>query len=1111
VLLAGLHVLLGWAFDIPWLKSVLPGFVAMKANTALALILAGASLAIRGTGEHSTRIRVLSMACAATVAMLGMATISQYLFSVDLGIDQLLFREAAGTVGTLSPGRMAPTSAADFVLLGGALLLTGFRRTILAAQLLALLAGLIGLLTLVGYLYGAQNLHGIGHYAQMAVLTAATFVILSVGVLLVRPEDGFLRQFTGGTMGGWLVRRLLPFVAGVPLILGWLRVRGEQQGYFESQFGVALTMMVLIVILTSMTWWTARSLTRMDALRRQTEAALENAHKFSQQVISGSTQGIVVYDKDLRYKIWNPLMERMTGIPAQQVVGRHPLEVFPFLQEAGVIDRLHQALSGESPGAIEFPFRLDGTGRRGWATDSSAPLRDLSGEIVGVVGAVQDITDRKLAVVALQQNEARLESLLRISQWEADNTQELLDYALDEAIQLTGSKIGYVYFYNENNRQFVLNTWSKGVMAECAIVEKQARYDLDKTGLWGEAVRQRRPIIVNDFQASNPLKKGMPIGHAPLHKYMTIPVMRGAMIMAVVGVANKAADYDDADVRQLTLLMDSVWRIIERRKAEDDAKRESAKLSAMIAGMNEGVVFADASSLIIEVNDYFCRFYGKRRRDILGRKVEELHTGTIAGEILRLIETFRANVNAEPFVIQRAIGQAEFLLRVQPIYRDGKYDGVLLNVIDVSELVQSRHDIEDANRQLEQAICRANEMTVQAETANAAKSEFLANMSHEIRTPMTAILGFTELVENNIECCTTCPKHQTCNTRVQNKQNIQIVQRNGEHLLGLINDILDLSKIEASKMNVERVECHPIGIVEEVLSLMRVRAIGKGLTLEASYELPLPERIWSDPTRVRQVLVNLIGNAIKFTSEGRVEVTVRHRPAAEGQAQLELEVRDTGIGMTAEQIAGLFRPFAQADESTTRRFGGTGLGLAISRKLAQAMGGDVKVESRLGEGSVFTLVVAAQAVDSSEVVNNLSEIPARTIGQPNDSSIQSSGVHGRVLLAEDGQDNQTLISTILHKAGAEVDIVVNGCQAVEAVESAQRARRPYDIILMDMQMPEMDGYQAASKLRRMGIHTPIVALTAHAMASDRQKCLDSGCSEYVAKPIQRQALGIVQK
>jgi len=395
-----------------------------------------------------------------------------------------------------------------------------------------------------------------------------------------------------------------------------------------------------------------------------------------------------------------------------------------------------------------------------------------------------------------------------------------------------------------------------------------------------------------------------------------------------------------------------------------------------------------------------------------------------------------------------------------------------------------------------------------AEEANKAKSEFLANMSHEIRTPMTAILGFAEMLNSSLECCTTCPEHQACPTRAQNKECVQVIHRNGEHLLGLINDVLDISKIEAGRMEVERVACSPVQIVEETVSLMRVRAIEKGLTLDARYEFPLPEAILSDPARVRQILVNLVGNAVKFTSAGHVRIGVRcSRDAAGGDAvMMAFEVVDTGIGMTPEQVGRLFQPFAQADSSTTRQYGGTGLGLAISKKLAKALGGDIQVVSRPGEGSTFTFTMKAGLPQPVRMLNELSEMAPHASHQPQSASPVAVRLGGRVLLAEDGPDNQLLISTIIRKAGAEVDLAVNGLVAVEMALAARLAGAGYDVILMDMQMPEMDGYEATRKLRQAGYTGAIIALTAHAMAEDRAKCIDAGCDDYATKPIDRLGL-----
>ncbi|OHB81361.1 MAG: hypothetical protein A2V98_02110 [Planctomycetes bacterium RBG_16_64_12] len=388
-----------------------------------------------------------------------------------------------------------------------------------------------------------------------------------------------------------------------------------------------------------------------------------------------------------------------------------------------------------------------------------------------------------------------------------------------------------------------------------------------------------------------------------------------------------------------------------------------------------------------------------------------------------------------------------------------------------------------------------------AELANRAKSEFLANMSHEIRTPMTAILGFTDLLLEHL-------------TEPEAIEAAEIVKRNGKHLLAIINDILDLSKIEADKLQVEKTPWSPRRIVAEVVSLMRVRARDKGLTLTDEYVGQLPETILTDPQRLRQILINLVGNAIKFTDRGGVRIVTRLIGAAAGEHRLQFDVVDSGIGMTGEQVGKLFKPFVQVDMSITRRFEGTGLGLVISSRLAELLGGGIEVESQPGVGSTFRVTVATGPLAgvgmkqfSSDVVVD-SEPPAR-------SSVESQQrLDCRVLLAEDGRDNQRLIAAVLRKAGADVTIAENGQEALEKALAAcpgwgrrhDDPNQPFDVILMDMQMPVIDGYEAARRLRQEGYERPIIALTAHAMSGAREECLEAGCDDYLSKPIERQKL-----
>ncbi len=376
-----------------------------------------------------------------------------------------------------------------------------------------------------------------------------------------------------------------------------------------------------------------------------------------------------------------------------------------------------------------------------------------------------------------------------------------------------------------------------------------------------------------------------------------------------------------------------------------------------------------------------------------------------------------------------------------------------------------------------------------AEAANRSKSEFLANMSHEIRTPMAAIIGHADMLLDG--------------TLSQNDrlEAIKTVRRQSEHLLTILNDILDLSKIEAGKMDVERIACDPAQLADDVVSLMRVRAIERGISLDLQFQGRLPSSIQTDPTRLRQILMNLVGNAIKFTETGGVQVVISLVPSDDpSNAMLQFEVIDSGVGMNAAQVDNLFQPFEQGDGSTTRRFGGTGLGLTIARRLARMLGGDITVRSIPGVGSRFALKIAVGNLDALSLRNGREAVyPDKVVTEP-------IKLNGEVLLAEDGPANQRVITYYLQNAGLSVSTADNGNVACKAAMKAMAADKPFDLILMDMQMPEMDGYSAAAKLRAEGYQGPIIALTAHAMSHDREKCLQSGCSDYLSKPIEKAKL-----
>jgi PAS domain S-box-containing protein len=520
------------------------------------------------------------------------------------------------------------------------------------------------------------------------------------------------------------------------------------------------------------------------------------------------------------------------------------------------------------------------------------------------------------------------------------------------------------------------------------------------------------------------------------------------------------SEEDDA---LLASLAEMTSRIIIEDRTADIIAQENAKLSAMISGMEEGIVFVDANDTIVEANEYMCRFLRKSREEIVGKQIDSTCCGEALNGVSFQIKRFQARSHSEPYMLQRRVNDVEVILRMQPIYRDGKYDGMLLSVVDVNELVESRR---------------------QAEAANQAKSQFLATMSHEIRTPMTAILGYADLLMD-----------PSINASSQNNY-AAVIRRNGEQLLTLINDILDLSKIEAGKLSPDVRRCSVVAILADVASTSRPRAEQRGISLSVEYPGELPETILTDGPRVRQALVNLVGNAVKFTEKGSVRVVASFVPDYGEGSAVRIDVIDTGIGIQEDVLPFLFSPFNGPQPTASKKFKGTGLGLTISHQIARLLGGDLTVTSVFGKGSTFTLTVPAGNLDGVPMLDRPAEID-RDAAQANTSPTKDLlGV--RILLAEDGYDNRELIRNVLLKAGARIECVENGRQAVAKAEA-----EAFDVVLMDMNMPEMDGYEATRLLRERGYSKPIFALTANAMAEDSARCKEAGCDEYLSKPINR--------
>jgi PAS domain S-box-containing protein len=788
--------------------------------------------------------------------------------------------------------------------------------------------------------------------------------------------------------------------------------------------------------------------------RKRAESELQWKTTFLEAQMNSSLDGILVVDDQNKKLLMNQQFCRQCNAPEhilaetdEQSLLHHFANLTNDPKE--FINKVH-SLYGRpydtSHDVIEFKNGMI-------LTRHSVPLRGKNGHYYGRMWTFRDVTLQKQSERALSREAIRYHAIMEAS----------------------------------TDGICILN--SDGYMQEC----NESFHS--KLGYTREEVKSLR---VSDWNAKGGSNEIMEVVRSKTHEGTTFQTTHrrkdGSLMDVEINVTPITLDGK-------SLFVNSVRDITVQKQREQELHDSRAKLATVIDAAQDAIIMLDEEENIVLWSESAVRIFGYSTEEALGRNVHELiipesffdeystaleefqksDSGKAVGRVVELT-AFRSN--GDEFPIEASLSAVLSANGWQAV-------GILRDISERKWAEESLRGyliaLESVNKALEQS-------NMAAEAATRAKSQFLANMSHEIRTPMTAILGYADILINEpgIE---KAPPHR--------RQNLETIKRNGVHLLELINDILDLSKIEAGKMEIERVRCSPFELIAEVTSLMQVRADEKQLKLTTNLTGSLPETVFIDPLRTRQVLVNLLGNAIKFTDHGEIRIVGKCTNDSESP-QLCFDVIDMGIGMNEEQISKLFQAFSQVDNSATRKFGGSGLGLCICKRLSEAMGGSIEVHSEPGKGSVFSFTIDPGPLEGIRMIHNgnVTERAPLASSKTNEK-IQ---LHHEILLAEDGPDNQRLIRLVLENAGAKVTTVENGQLAVEAALAACRDGKPFGAILMDMQMPVMDGYAATQELRRQGYTGPIIALTAHAMADDRQKCLDAGCDDFASKPIDWQQL-----
>lgn len=610
---------------------------------------------------------------------------------------------------------------------------------------------------------------------------------------------------------------------------------------------------------------------------------------------------------------------------------------------------------------------------------------------------------------------------------------------------------------NEDLLSLALRTVSGSVIVTTG--DHDVRWE-NMTGEYSKDSQVRVPIWTGDQKWGQLELRFMPLKSGTVWDLLKMPMIQMILFMGSAGFVIYYF-YLGKVLRQL-----------------DPSQAIPGRVRAALDTMAEGLLILDRKEQIVLANEAFSAMIEKSADDLLGYRAGELPWMDKAGK--KIVKAQRPWVQS----VQKGKVQKDSIIRLQkpdgesrtfkincsPVLGDGgKYAGVLVSFDDITELEEK--EVELLNSKLE------------AEEANKAKSSFLANMSHEIRTPMNAILGFTEILKRGYV------KNETESLRYLNT-----IHSSGKNLLELINDILDLSKVESGRLEVEKRKVEPYSTIHEVLQMLNVKAKEKGIALAFRADSSLPKEIETDPVRLRQIAFNLIGNSLKFTEKGRVTVTCRFDEST-SSPRLIIDITDTGIGLSKDAMKQIFDPFVQADNTVTRRFGGTGLGLAISRRFAQALGGDITVKSEIGKGSTFSVSLATGDLDG---VAFLHPEEVHRLQKKIDTEVNFywQFPSAKVLVVDDGEENRELVKFLLEEAGLIVDEAENGQLAVE-----KAVADGFDVVLMDVQMPVMDGFTAVGILRKQGLETPVIALTANAMKGFEARCLEAGYSGYLSKPI----------
>jgi PAS domain S-box-containing protein len=1072
VFAGGVISFLGWALDLQRLTDWDGNGISIQPNATINTLSTGAALLLL----HLGRRRIAGF-LGWIVALIGAATFFEHLSGLSLGIDTvLMFDRPWGRAGTLWPGRMGPPGSFSWTMVGSALILLsiGHARARRVVPILALAVCAIASLSIIGYLFGADALFTLPRLTTIALQTSTFLLATGMGLLVSVPDREPMRTLLDDSSAGIVARRALPLVILLPIVLGFLRVKGQEAGFYDTAMGTALLTIAWIAVIALALW-------RGIAAARTSEERLRRTLAFDEAIVKNMGEGLYTLDREGRVTFINPAAEHLFGRTMADLRGQRMHDLThhtyrdgrPFpAEECAEFQALRQ---GKALTNYEDWFiHKDGTFFD--VVYSSSPMRD-AGDVTGSVVVFHDVTERKRA-------EKTTSFLLEIN----DTLAHLSDR--DQMMRAAGSRIGlfldvahcaFVEFDCQAGTATVRYDWrSDSAAPDYAGVYRLADFMSDESR---SMLAAGNPLVVQDV-ASDTRTAATAANHRELGigSYVNTPYLsNGELTAAIVVFRTETHGWTAAEVELLRELTVRVWSRIDRVRAEQQLQYQLELTRTITDNTQSCLLMMDTQGRGTFANPAAERVTGFSPAELIG---EVLHN--------RIHHT---RADGTPFPIDecplhRALPMRDAVVNYEDtfVHKDGHFYPVRCAgrpIFEGSEPVGTVIEIQDITAE-KRLLAAERQARDQAEAANRVKDQFLATLSHELRTPLNAVLGWATILRSGSLLPEKVPVA------------LETIERNARSQTRLVEDLLDVSRIVTGKMQLEIRPVVLATVVEAAVASARLAADAKGVRLQVVLD-SRPGTIAGDPERLQQIFWNLISNAIKFTPRGgRVQVRLERI-----NSHIELTVSDTGQGIEAAFLPHVFDRFTQWDGTVGREHGGLGLGLAIVRHLTELHGGEVSaISPGPGKGTTFTVKLPLTIMHHAEDIPDRGDPHIETRMATRDAP-RLDGV--RILVVDDEPDARGLLTVIFEAAGADVQTAGNMDEALSALEG----RHP-DVLVSDVGMPNGDGYELIREVRRRNAQSghmiPAVALTAYARPEDRLKAIASGFQMHVAKPVDGEEL-----